>query len=210
LYKGGSFTDFVFQIEVDNYDNDGVGFIFGFKDELDHFKIHKRIDTWPSPSADQVDGPNFKVMKRDGRFDCGFVTNYTNACYQAVAYADAFGVFHSGLPNGTVTPWQYLPAYLDFEITRGTASDKTRMVLIVKNNQLRTYFTPSSAPERKVAAFAFDLSPWGYDGGRVGLYMYAHQAQFFDARIASLTGANAATQFCAGGGTCDSITGLCM
>lgn len=39
--------------------------------------------------------------------------------------------------------------------------------------------------------------------------MYAHQAQFLDARVASLTGANAATEFCASGGTCNTNTGLC-
>ena len=91
LVKGKEYTDFMMQIDVDNYDNDGVGFIFGYKSELDHFKIHKRIDTWPSPSADGVDGPNLKVMKRIGEYPCinGGVMNETTACYQAVAFADA-------------------------------------------------------------------------------------------------------------------------
>ena len=106
LYKGGEFTDFVMQIDVDNYDNDGVGMIFGWKSELDHFKLHKRIDTWPSPSPDWVDGPNFKVMKRMGEFPCidGGVMNETNACYQSIAFADngtfALSLFSSLNPPG--------------------------------------------------------------------------------------------------------------
>lgn len=49
MYKGASFTDFLMQFDVDNYDNDAVGFVFGYKSELEHFKAHKRIDQWPAP-----------------------------------------------------------------------------------------------------------------------------------------------------------------
>lgn len=82
------------------------------------------------------------------------------------------------------------------------------MVLMIKNNELRTYFQPVNS-DLKVAAFAYDLSSWGYNGGRVGLYMYAHQAQFLDFRIGSLVGNNAVTEFCEYGGSCSPRTGLC-
>ena len=36
LYRGGSFTDFLLQVDVDNFDNDGVGLIFGYQSDLDH------------------------------------------------------------------------------------------------------------------------------------------------------------------------------
>ena len=197
------------QMDVDNFDNDGVGFVFGYKNELDHFKIHKRLDKWPYNSGDGVEGPNFKVMKRDRRFACAQGTNTSNSCYRAVAFADRFGVFHQGMPENTIAPYQYASSFYDYEIGAGTPSARSRMVLIVKDNELRTYFTTLQAPDKKVAAFAFDMSAFDYDGGRVGVYMYAHQAQFIDIRVASLTGNGAATEFCASGGSCNTVTGLC-
>jgi hypothetical protein len=147
-------------------------------------------------------------MKRIGQFPCVGGMNATNACYQAVAWTDVYGVFHQGAPMDAVQPWQYADRYYDYEIGRGQTAN-TRMVLMVKDNQLRTYFTPPQAPERRVAAFAYDLSQFGYSGGKIGLYMYAHQAQFFDMRIGELSGGNAVTSFCANGGTCSSKSGLC-
>lgn len=209
IYNGGSYTDFVFQIDVDNYDNDGVGMIFGFKSLMDHFKIHKRVDVWPSPSADQVEGPNFKVSKRNAQFPCVQGMNETNACYNAVAWSDALGVFTHGRPADTVAPWQYATRYFDYEIGLGVPESVSRMVLMVKNNELRAYFTSLKAPELKVGAMAYDLSPWQYSGGSVGVFMFAHQAQFLAGQIASLNGNNAATEFCANGGACSPKTGLC-
>ena len=119
IYRAKDYTDFIMQIEVDNYDNDGVGFVFGYKDALDHFKIHKRLDPWPSPTADNVDGPHYKVMKRIGQFPCVGGMNATNACYQAVAWTDVYGVFHQGAPMDAVQPWQYADRYYDYEIGRG-------------------------------------------------------------------------------------------
>ena len=113
------------------------------------------------------------------------------------------------MPDNTVAPYQYATSYFDYEIGAGRPSARSRMVLIVKDNELRTYFTTTQAPDKKVAVFANDLSAFDYDGGRVGVYMYAHQAQFIDIRVAALDGANAATEFCASGGSCNTITGLC-
>ena len=89
VYKGGSYLDFVLQFDVDNFDNDGVGPIFGWKSEIDHYKIHKRIDVWPSPSADYIEGPNFKIKKRLPDRSCDVrPQNETNNCYETVAWAD--------------------------------------------------------------------------------------------------------------------------
>ena len=207
IYKSTDFTDFIMQMDVDNWDNDGMGMIFGYVDPFDHFRIHKRIDSWPNPVADEVDGPNFKVSKRIAQYPCISGMNSTTACFQAVAYADFNGVFHQAMPADSITPWQYARTYVDYEITRGSAS--TRMVLIVKNNQLRTYFTTPTLPAKVVAIQAFDLAAWDYKGGKVGIHMVAHQAQITGLQLASLTGAGAATSFCSEGGTCNTVTGLC-
>ena len=104
-------------------------------------------------------------------------------------------------------PYQYLNKYNDYEITRGAYT--ARMVLIVKDNMLRSYFTAPDFPNKKVSVFAYDLSKWGYAGGQVGIGMMGHQAQFYNVEIASLTGAGASTSFCSKGGTCNTATGLC-
>lgn len=113
------------------------------------------------------------------------------------------------MPTDAVAPWQYASRYYDYEIGRGLNQTTARMVLMVRGNELRTYFTPQQAPELKVAAFVFDMSQYNYVGGQVGVYMYAHQAQFLDVRVAPLTGTGAVTQFCENMGTCNTLTGLC-
>ena len=73
------------------------------------------------------------------------------------------------MPADSVTPWQYANMYLDYEIGRG-ATAVSRMFLAVRGNQMRTYFTPMAAPNLKVPAFSFDLSPWQYAGATSFLY----------------------------------------
>ena len=128
-------------------------------------------------------------------------------CFQTIAFADGKGVYHDGLPRETVTPWQYARKYIDYSI--GSGGDETTMVLIVKDNQLRTYFTSPDFPSLKVPLFIFDLAQYSYAGGRVGLFTFAHQAQWFDFKVAALSGANAATSYCSNGGTCNTDIGLC-
>jgi len=130
-----------------------------------------------------------------------------NPGYQGLAWADDYGIYHDQQPDNTVAPYQYLNKYNDYEITRGAYA--ARMVLMVKDGQLRSYFTAPDFPNRKVAVFAFDLSPYGYAGGQIGMGMMGHQAQFSNLEIASLTGAGASTSFCSKGGTCNTATGLC-
>jgi len=53
------------------------------------------------------------------------------------------------------------------------------------------------------------LTPYGYGGGKVGVGMMGHQAQFSNVEIASLSGTGASTEFCSKQGTCNTVTGLC-
>lgn len=79
------------------------------------------------------------------------------------------------MPADAVQPWQYATTYLPYDIGRGAADTQARFVLIIRNNQLRMFFTPMDAPQLKVAAFAFDLSAYDYQGGQIGVYMYIRQ-----------------------------------
>ena len=42
-----------------------------------------------------------------------------------------------------------------------------------------------------------------------GLFVAGHQAGFSNLQVGELSGANAITDFCANGGTCDTTLGLC-
>ena len=136
--------------------------------------------------------------------------NYTNQCYETIAFADNSGLSYQNQPADTVTPWQYASRYFDYEIGRGVDNSEVRFVLMIRGQELRAYFTSSQRPDLKIGAFAFDMSPYNYQGGRIGLWTFAHQVQFFDFRVAPLTGANVPTQFCEDStGNCNTDTGLC-
>ena len=81
LHKSGSYTDFILQFDADIYDNDALGMVFGWKAPDDHFKVHKRVDWWPSPNADNVQGPAFKVKRRLTGKSCAVLPqNETTNC----------------------------------------------------------------------------------------------------------------------------------
>jgi len=130
-----------------------------------------------------------------------------NPGYQGLAWADDYGIYHDQQPENTVAPYQYLNKYNDYEITLGGST--ARMVLIIKDNMLRSYVPAPDFPNRKVGVFAFDLAKHGYTGGQIGFGMMGHQAQFYNVEIAELSGAGAATEFCSQGGTCNTAVGLC-
>ena len=212
LYKGkdGDYTDFLLQYDVDNYDNDGIGFVFGWKSEKDHFKAHKVNDIWPNPAADSVVGPSMKVKRRLGDRSCQpQPMDESNNCYETVTYIDSDGPFHQAMPADAIAPWQYSPVYQDYEIGSGTPEAHTRFALLVKNNELRLMFNAPSVPDKMVATFAFDLAQYDYQGGRIGLFVWAHQAQFWHIRVANLAGPNVPADYCDGVGTCNNATGLC-
>ena len=97
--------------------------------------------------------------------------------------------------------------YNDYEISRGDFT--ARMVLIIKDNMLRSYVPAPDFPNRKVPVFAFDLAKHGYTGGKIGFGMMGHQVQMFNVEIARLSGAGASTEFCSKQGTCNTAVGLC-
>ena len=104
---------------------------------------------------------------------------------------------------GAIQPFEYAKAYAPYE--RG---DVKRLVLIVRDNALRLIYQDVDNGNY-VGNFIFDMAKYGYTGGRVGLHVAAHQAEFSDYRVAPLSGPDAVTQFC-NGGTCDTRLGTCM
>lgn len=162
IAKGEPYTDFIAQVSIENHDNDAVGMIFNWESEDRHCKVHACNDIWPSPAADNVEGPAFKIKCRNGNSCEAHPLNSTNNCYDTVAFVDRYGVYHGAMADGAVTP----PVYSDAYIPYGYYSP-TKMILMVRGQQMRAIFTPASG-DRVVAAFSFQL-PFNYDGGRVGL-----------------------------------------
>ena len=163
----GDFLDFIMEIELDNNDNDAVGFNFGWKAIDDFYRVHKINDRWPAPVADSVDMPHFKIQKRLPGISCAGTIDASNNCFQAISYIDQAGSFHEGMPQDAVTPageCGYSPTYLYYD-----QADRGKMYLIVKDNQVRATFE-SPRSRRQVTVMNFDLSKYGYAGGRVGLF----------------------------------------
>ena len=208
LLRGYDAANFLFQFDADNFDNDGVGMIFGYRSEKDHWKIVKVNDNGPSPAADSVQGPNMKIMRRRGFYSCGSdPMDYSNDCYETIAFIDGNGVFHQGMDNSTVAPWEYSRTYVQYTIGNGVQGQHTRMALMVRDQQLRVMFQPDGLPKKTIGLFAFDLSPYNFNGGRVGVFTWAHQVQFWSIKYAPLDGT--VTEFCSEGGVCNVQTGLC-
>lgn len=70
------------------------------------------------------------------------------------------------MPSGAVTPFAYSKAYIPFENT-----DKKRLILIIRDQALRLIYE-DAATGFYVGAFVFDMTPYGYTGGQVCLFVY--------------------------------------
>jgi len=104
-------------------------------------------------------------------------------------------------------PRPYHPEY-EFFKSHNFDGRTVKMTLIVYQGAARVYF-PSR--NNRMIGLWLDL-PADYAGGRVGLFMAAHQATFSSFRIADLSAS--ATPFAnmcsAPGATCDTNVGLCL
>ena len=215
IIKGGTYTNFIFQADILNVDNDAIGLQFGWKSLDDHFRIYKMNDRWPNPSYDNLPGPIFKVHRKIPGVPCNATVSYTaeTSCYQIMSWIDESGPFYDGLALGAVVPFEYSNVYTPFN--QGPAELQSgeynrRMVIIVKDNVLRAYFEDSDK-QKVVGIFAYDLAKYDYSGGQIGLWMAGHQAGYTNMQVAPLDGANAATSFCEGRNWgCNPRNGLCL
>jgi len=206
LVTNVTMTDFIAQVDIQNDDNDGVGFVFGVQSVDDHFKVYKILDNWPNPSYDNLGGNLMKVMRKNPGITCDIDGPYNASnpgCYTTISFIDTDGAYHSGVPAGMVTPFDYANTYLSYAV-----NDVKRLVLIVRDNTLRALYEDLDSG-KTVATMAWDLSDYNYQGGGIGLHTIAHQSEFYNFVIAPLSGPDAVTQFC-NGGTCDTTKGLCL
>ena len=146
-------------------------------------------DIWPSPAADSVTGPHLKVKCRNDKPCLEDTMDFTNNCYDTLAFVDRYGSYHHGMPDNAVAPQEYSNTYVPY----GRYS-RTTLTLMVRNNQLRAVFTPGEG-QKVVGVMDFDLENH-YTPGEVGLFVFADQAVFSDL---SVTPINEVKKFCNGG-----------
>jgi len=205
LYDGATYTNFILEAKMYHNDNDGVGFVFGWTDLLDHYQAAMINDQWPSPPADGISGPHMKIKRRRKACEPVCSTPYVDGntagedCYETLAYLNNGGPSEDmqGDMEGAVSNFhadQYI-AYPNYGVPSETAAS---LYLIVKNNQVR--MTRWEATEQKwVSTWA--LLPAAYAGGKIGLFTYAHQPTIWDVKITDLD-AMPYPSMCNGMGSC--------
>ena len=205
LYDGVTYTNFILEAKMYHSDNDGVGFVFGWNDLLDHYQAAMINDQWPSPPADGISGPHMKIKRRRKACEPQCSTPYIDGntededCYETLAYLNNGGPSEDmqGNMEGAVSNYhatEYI-AYPNYGVPSETAAS---LYLIVKNNEVR--MTRWEATEQKwVSAWA--ALPSAYAGGKIGLFTYAHQPTIWDVKITDLD-ATPNPEMCNGIGTC--------
>ena len=179
MFNGGSYTDFIAEIDVIHIDNDGWGIVFGYNSVDDHYLGIAMNDRWPNPAADGVGGPFLKMKKANGK-ECLPSMDASTTCFDKIAHIDLAGYDRDAMHGGTGIgiPKEYEATY---PYGRGDTFEDSKMVLIVKGQEARLYYpTPgpvTSAPNNNLrqsqtvtGVWTFDLS--GYTGGQVRFFEF--------------------------------------
>ena len=138
VYIAREYTEFVAEAELVIEDDDGVGFVFGWRGENDHHMAIAINDIWPSPAADGVGGPFIKVKRRNSR-TCTGSMDAVNNCFDTLGYTDSTGTYPAALPDG------YAPSYGRFPCSKQThcsfpTATAFKMTLIVRGGEARCFF----------------------------------------------------------------------
>ena len=214
ILKEGLYTDFIMEVEALHDDDDSSGFIFGMDpaDPTMFYQVAMHNDQWPGNPTDNVPGPYVKFNMKNGKPCNGTMTNETQ-CYDLLGYsALPLDQPVEAFPNGKLSsmariPRPYHPEYEFFKADPANGKS-SKMTLVVYQGEARVYF-PSR--NNRIVGLWITL-PADYVGGRVGLFMAAHQTTYTSYRIADLSAsASPFTNLCsAPGASCDTNVGLCL
>lgn len=131
----------------------------------------------------------------------------SNSCYDLLAYAAAVGgnpQTIASYPRQSLVSMDYIPSAYNNEYD--PYGEVSHVTLVVNNGKARMY---SMSPHGVV------VGTWGalhanYQPGRIGIFTYAHQADFRNLRIRNITGATDFDNVCADPfQVCNHVTGLC-
>mmetsp|Transcript_16832 Transcript_16832/g.67917 ORF Transcript_16832/g.67917 Transcript_16832/m.67917 type:complete len:393 (-) Transcript_16832:1993-3171(-) len=209
VYEAASYNNFMIQFDVVNEDNDGVGIVFGWKSNVDHFVAHNINDDWPKEGNALLDGfpgPNMKIKRRFQ--SC--VTHQTSAdpCFETLASLNAARGGHANKLSPEAIPSQsYAPNYVPYAMnTCDGVTKPTRYYLIVKDGTAR-YMRQVEGTGQTVAVWTDKLGS-RYQGGKIGLFTYADQLFWYNLKVWNLDTADLSKGYCNGRGVCGD-DGLC-
>ena len=213
MYKHREYTDFLLEVDISSFDNDGVGINFGWRGTpvgTNGLAASQRYvaaminDIWPSPAADGVGGPFMKIKRMNGSPCTGSMTS-TDNCFDTLAYLNYAGHYVSGAGNALTNrtahtlPSPYVSTYTAYP-------RNIHLVLIVKNFEARMYFQSQGQTIGVKAPL-----PSSYNGGKIGFFTYAHTCWFQNLKITDLssTASSMPVDYCNGEAVCETATGLC-
>ena len=213
LIKDIDYKDFILEVDAYHDDNDAFGFIFGYQDERTYYQAWAQNDDWwPPVPADRVPGTVIKMTNR-ANTTCYEDMNASNACYSTFAY-NANSVWQpvADYPNGRVSsvpfyPEPYADGYRYFH-HNNVEDYVVRMTLIVNKGEARAYFYSDA----KELVGVWGGLPVDYVGGRIGVFVSAHQPTITRVSVLDIS-ENAAplTSKCAvDGAVCDADVGVCL
>ena len=216
LYDGATYTNFILEAKMYHSDNDGVGFVFGWNDLLDHYQAAMINDQWPSPPADGISGPHMKLKRRRKACSASCSVAYVDGntadedCYETLAYLNNGGASSTlsaaagDLAGDLESPinQHYNDAYFAYP-NYGTPSETAAPLYLIVNNSEVRFGRWDTTLSKWVMTWA-EL-PSAYAGGKIGLFTYAHQPLIWDVKITDLDATS--PMMCGGAGTCD--MGVC-
>ena len=177
LYKGREFKDFIMETDMVGFDNDGVGFNFGWKGDpvaatagSQRYIAAMINDQWPNPPADGVGGPHMKIKRMNGK-PCTEQLMGTNNCFDTLAFLNGNG-HHQVNPTAFAASGNAASAGVHVSLPSPYAStyraypmegEHIKLTLIVKDLEARMFWTHSDGTVVGVSA----QLPSSYTGGKV-------------------------------------------
>eukprot|EP01043_Picozoa_sp_COSAG02_P006470 COSAG02_NODE_184_length_30545_cov_128.634402_15_plen_909_part_00 len=170
LMMDGIYDQFILEVEVVNNDNDGVGFLFGYQDVIDHFTATEINDVWPSPAADGYSGPAMKIRRRDG--ESMTTLNRLTTPFSLLDSED--GDDGLSVNKRGYTPYLVAPAVQKMALKVECCDSRAHYIVTFQSTR------GGSAPE-SVTGYTDEYRP-----GQIGLFVYSHTCMFDNLRITPL------------------------
>jgi hypothetical protein len=190
VLRGPDHSDFILEVDIFSGDNDGVGFVFGWKSADDHHVVMLMDDKWPVWAADGIPGPFIKFKRRiPGRL-CGEFMNESSTCFATYAHLDSTNSSPFSVPA------TYAQSFVPYPTTT-----PFRLTLIVREGQARVTFQAPLSQQKVMLRAAMPLNT--YSGGRVGLTTYANNPRFSNLRLTDLSVGAQPSSFCDGTARCE-------
>ena len=191
LHQTRTYENFILEATVQNNDNDGVGFVFGWHSIDDHYQAVMVNDDERNPYADGVDAPFIKLKRRDPNLgDCS-----NHMCFETLSYVDSSGMSNEMQYGNTAAILaKYRGNYTAYSETAAST-----LYLIVKDREARWGWWDASTQKWMMT---WSMLPPEYLGGFVGFITSAQQGALFESVFVTDLDATPDPVMCNGRGSC--------